>query len=121
MKNPPQYVGLLWLLWSALAVAIVTAIWSAVIDPEVSGFLGGSYIDDGALALKSSLAALSNVALIVTFVAAVGASVLAGIRHMLETSGSSGEGSAPERAVGDAGVDLRGGDGGVPEETLDRE
>lgn len=70
----------------------------------------------------------------------VGAIVLHGVKQMLKqvrepepaverptarqvreaASRSSSEGSAAEGAVGDASVDLRGGDGGVPEQPLDR-
>lgn len=70
----------------------------------------------------------------------VGAIVLHGVKQMLkqvrepvmlpararslqeraEGSGSGSEGSAAEGSVGNARVDLRGGDRGVPEEPLDR-
>lgn len=70
----------------------------------------------------------------------VGAIVLHGVKQMLkqvrepvmlpsraqslqeraEGSGSGSEGSAAEGSVWDAGVDLRGGDRGVPEQPLDR-
>ncbi len=42
------------------------------------------------------------------------------LQDRAEESRSSREGGAAQGPIGDAGVDLRGGDGGVPEQPLDR-
>lgn len=122
MKSLPQLAALVWIAIVAIATAIVLAlIGSAISTLDYSYLSGGDGIDSDAVALKASLAALSNVLLVVGLVGALLALALSGVRRLVADLGGSREGSASESAVGHSGVDLRGGDGGVPEEPLHRE